>query len=303
MKRAAPFLAAAAAALLTLIPGFAGPEPASQPLWPGQAPDPNPVTGPEGETSTASSPKVAGRSVSRIGNISVPTLTVYAPAKPNGTAVVVCPGGGYKLLSMDLEGTELCQWLNSLGVTAILLKYRVPDSGPYPIHNAALDDAQRCLGLVRSHAADWHIDPSKVGIMGFSAGGHLAAALSTHWKSRIYPHVDAADDQSCRPDFAFVIYPGNIVDPANSFVMNPDVPVVKDNPPAFIIQAEDDRNHVDGAIAYALACSRAGVPVEFHLYPSGGHGFGIRVTDKAVTRWPDLAAKWLAARGLLPAAP
>ena len=175
-------------------------------LWPHGAPGAQPNPAPESNTTTAKDHMVADRPLYRVGNVSTPTLTLY-PAKTNATgpAVVVFPGGGYRILAIDLEGTEVCDWLNSINVTCVLLKYRVPDSGPYPKSAAALQDAQRALGIVRAHAAEWHIDPQRVGVPGFSAGGHLAAALSTHFDQRLYPAVDAADRLSCRPDFAVLI--------------------------------------------------------------------------------------------------
>lgn len=169
-------------------------------LWPHGAPDATTNPGPEVNTTTAQQPQIAGRPLIRLGNVSDPTLTLYAPKADNtGAAVVVFPGGGYQILAIDLEGTEVCDWLNSIGVNCILLKYRVPNSGPYPKSPQALEDAQRALGMVRQHASEWHLDPNRIGVLGFSAGGHLSAALSTHFDKRIYPAVDAADQLSCRP--------------------------------------------------------------------------------------------------------
>ena len=197
------------------------------PLWPGAAPDAQPVKGPEADTTTAKDNLVAGRTVVRLGNVSVPTLTLYRAAKPNGVAVVVFPGGGYNILAMDLEGTEVCDWLTGEGIACVLVKYRVPGTGPYPKSPAALEDAQRAVGMVREHAAEWGIDAKRVGVLGFSAGGHLAAAVSTHFDKRLYAPVDAADGLSCRPDFQVVIYPGYLADAAKEFAYTPDVPVTK----------------------------------------------------------------------------
>jgi dienelactone hydrolase len=172
-------------------------------------------------------------------------MTVYPPKGRNtGAAVVVFPGGGYWVLAMDLEGTEVCDWLTSRGITCVLLKYRVPGdrldprSGPYPDSPMALEDAQRTVGLVRHHAAEWKIDPQKIGVLGFSAGGHLVAAISTHFERRLYPAVDAADKESCRPDFAVALYPGHLWIDDDKFELNPDVPVTKQTPPTFLLQAE-----------------------------------------------------------------
>ena len=179
------------------------------PLWPGVAPGAVANQPGEADTIKAADYLVAGRPLALLGNVSTPTLTLYKPKGQNtGAAVVVFPGGGYHILAIDLEGTEVCDWLNSIGVNCVLLKYRVPDSGPYPKSKAALQDAQRALGLVRMHAAEWGIDPKRIGVLGFSAGGHLAAAISTHYDERLYDPIDAADKLSCRPDFAVVIYPG-----------------------------------------------------------------------------------------------
>src|SRR5437870_6943602 len=190
------------------------------PIWPGAVPDAQPVADPEYAT-TVMGDMVAGRPWVEVGNVSRPTMTVYSPkGKNTGVAVVVFPGGGYSVLAIDLEGTEVCDWLTSRGITCVLVKYRVPDSGPawhdncqcniHPKAPAALEDAQRTVGLVRFHAAEWHIDPHKIGVLGFSAGGHLSAAMSTHFEKRLYPPVDAADKESCRPDFAVAIYPGHL---------------------------------------------------------------------------------------------
>ncbi len=187
------------------------------PIWPGAAPDPQPVAGPESAETSGKDDLIAGRPVVAISNVTRPTMTVYSPTGKNtGAAVVVFPGGGYQILAIDLEGTEVCDWLTPRGITCVLLKYRVtavgpyPKSGPYPESPMALEDAQRTVGLVRLHAAEWHIDPHKIGVLGFSAGGHLSAAISTHFEKRLYPAVDAADKESCRPDFAVSIYPGHL---------------------------------------------------------------------------------------------
>lgn len=271
-------------------------------LWPDGAPGPRTATGPEHNTTTASDRQVAGRPVDRPGDVSVPTLSLFAaPQSDNsGAAVVVFPGGGYSELAIDLEGTEPCAWLNSIGVNCILLKYRVPHTGPYPKSAAALQDAQRAMGLVRQNAAAWHIDPNRIGVLGFSAGGHLAAALSTHDQQRLYPAVDAADRLSCRPDFDLLIYPGYLTVPDNSLAVNPDLPVTSAVAPTFLVQAEDDPVHVENAISYFLALKKAGVPAELHVYAQGGHGYGLRPTGLPITHWPVQAATWLHTIGILP---
>ena len=270
-------------------------------LWAGSAPGSSTAKGPEQNTTTSKDRQVAGRAVIRIGNVSQPTITLYpAPGAQNsGPAVVVFPGGSYRILAIDLEGTEVCDWLNSIGVNCVLLKYRVPESGPFPKSEAALQDAQRAIGVVRQHAAEWHIDPKRVGVLGFSAGGHLAAAVSTHYEQRLYPAVDAADQLSCRPDFAIILYPGYLANAEKNFEFSPDIPVTASTPPAFLVQAEDDSVHVENAVEYFMALKKAGVPAELHTYAQGGHGYGLRPTEKPVTRWPQLASRWLHTIGVL----
>ena len=299
------------------------------PIWPGEPPDAQPVAGPEEmKVSSDSNPKlhgggpvkdsmVAGRPWLEIANVSQPTMTVYSPKEKNeGVAVVVFPGGGYKILAIDLEGTEVADWLTSKGMTCVLLKYRVPFSGPfmdaergriYP-KPVALEDAQRTVGLVRFHAAEWHIDPHKIGVLGFSAGGHVAAGISTHFEQRLYPIVDAADKESCRPDFAAAIFPGHLwanedQDPSTirdeRFELRPDIHVTRQTPPTFLVQAEnDDVDPVNESLAYYIALKNAGVPVEMHLYAEGGHGFGLRPTKFPITRWPQLMETWLGTLGM-----
>jgi acetyl esterase/lipase len=230
----------------------------------------------------------------RIGNVSVPTLTLYpTKGKNTGAAVLVFPGGSYKILAIDLEGTEVCDWLNSAGITCVLVKYRVPDTGPYPKSDAALQDAQRAMGMVREHAADWHIDPNKVGVLGFSAGAHLAAAISNHFDKRLYEPVDAADQLSCRPDFAVVVYPGYLALADKDFAPNPEINPTEKTPPTFLVQAEDDSVHVENAVVYFLQLKKAKVPAELHIYAEGGHGYGLRRTALPVTTWPQTAEIWL----------
>ncbi|WP_180542143.1 alpha/beta hydrolase [Nevskia soli] len=268
------------------------------PIWPHGAPaghqDAQPDTKPEADTTTAKDNLIAGKPLIRLGHVTNPTLTIYPPKGNNsGAAVVVFPGGGYSILAMDLEGTEVCDWLTSSGITCAVLKYRVPGSGPFPKSAAALQDAQRAMGIVRMHAAEWQIDPHRVGVLGFSAGGHLAAAVSTHYDERLYPAIDAADQQSCRPDFAIVIYPGYLGTGDRKLTLNPDVPVTDKTPPTILVQAEDDPVGVENAVAYFLALKAVKVPAELHLYASGGHGYGLRRTELPVTAWPDVVSEWL----------
>jgi acetyl esterase/lipase len=264
------------------------------PLWPNGAPGAAPNPAPEVETTTAKDNLIAGKPLIRLGNVSSPTLTLYTPRSNNtGAAVVVFPGGGYHILAIDLEGTEVCDWLNSAGIACVLVKYRVPDSGPYPKSSAALQDSQRALGMVRAHAGEWHIDPRRIGVLGFSAGAHLAAALSTHFDRRLYDPMDAADGVSCRPDFAVIVYPGYLALAEKDFAPNPDIHVTDQTPPSFIVQAEDDPVHVENAVVYFLALKSAKVPAELHIYAGGGHGYGLRRTALPVTAWPLSVETWL----------
>lgn len=270
------------------------------PLWPIKVPSALPFTGSE-KVSTSDN-LVAGKHWLAATNVARPTMTVYAPKENNnGAAVLVFPGGGYRVLAMDLEGTEVCNWLNSKGITAVLLKYRVPNRGSYPKSPVALQDAQRALGLMRLHAKEWHIDPHKIGVLGFSAGGHLVAAISTHFERRIYPVVDIADKESCRPDFAVALYPGHLWIDRDKFELNPAVPVSSKTPPTFLIGAEDDKvDPVNHSLVYYRALVKSGVPVEMHLYPRGGHAFGLRPNKMPITKWPRLVETWLASMGVVP---
>jgi acetyl esterase/lipase len=278
-------------------------------IWLGAAPDAQPAAGPE--VTTTDDSLIAGKRVLTVSNVSRPTMTVYSPAANNtGAAVVVFPGGGYQNLAIDLEGTEVCDWLTSRGITCVLLKYRVPDSGPhwneqckcqvYPKFPLALEDAQRTLGLVRFHAAEWHIDPHKIGVLGFSAGGHLVAAMSTRFEKRLYRSVDAADKESCRPDFAVALYPGHLWIDRGKFELNPEIQVTSKTPPTFLIQAEDDPvDSVKNSLVYYIALKKAGASVEMHLYAHGGHAFGLRRTNLPITEWPELVEAWLGTIGMI----
>lgn len=265
-------------------------------LWPeGQMPGRVTATGTESDTSTAESNRVAGKSVIRLGNVAEPTLAVYLPKENNtGAAVLICPGGGYHILAMDLEGTEVAEWLNTLGVAGIVLKYRVPRGGT-DVPAEPLMDAQRALSLIRSRAAEWSIDPQRIGVLGFSAGGNLAARLSTSHARPAYPAIDGIDQASPLPDFSLLIYPAYLFDkdaPTDKLLTD-NLPIDEHTPPAFITMAQDDPVDSENALRYALALKRASRPVELHLYASGGHGYGLRPTEVPATRWTEPAAAWL----------
>ena len=270
-------------------------------LWPKGAPGEKGDIGAERDTTGANGALVAGRSVIRLGNVSVPTMTVYrAPkAKDTGAAVLVFPVGGYSILAMDLEGTEICEWLNSIGVTAILVKYRVPARAGRLRWAAPLEDAQRALGMVRKRAGELGIDAARIGVLGFSAGGHLAAAASTNFERRSYEAVDEADAVSSRPDFCVLIYPAYLTVKEEGDRVAPELKIAKDTPPTFLVQAEDDGVRVETSIFYYAALRKAGVPAEMHLYPIGGHGYGLRPSGKLVTTWPARAEEWMRSQGIL----
>jgi acetyl esterase/lipase len=276
-------------------------------IWPGAVP--NAQSAAEPEYMKKFDDMTGG--VFAVGNVSRPTMTVYSPqGKNTSAAVVVFPGGGYQILAIDLEGTEVCDWLTSKGITCVLLKYRVPNSGPHwherckcqitPKSPTALQDAQRTIVLVRLHAAEWHIDPHKIGVLGFSAGGDLVASISTTYQLRLYPAVDAADKESCRPDFAVALYPGHLSRAPNPLELHSHVHVTRQTPPTFIIQAEDDPvDSVNNSLVYYAALKKAGVATELHLYAQGGHGFGLRPTKFPITAWPQLVETWLRTIGMV----
>lgn len=271
-------------------------------IWPGAVPDAGkqPTNGPE---SVVTSETKDGQTWLAAVNVTQPTLTVYSPKGTNtAAAVVVFPGGGYECLAMDLEGTEICDWLNGMGITAVLLKYRVPvtKGPPYFESEAALQDAQRAISLVRSRAKEWEIDPGRIGVIGFSAGGHLVAATSTRFDKRSYTAVDAVDQANCRPDFAISLYPGHLLRHAGPLKLNPNITVTTNTPPTFLAHAEDDPvDSVLESVVYYIELKKAGVPTEMHLYAKGGHAFGLRHPEMPIGDWPKLAEKWMRAGGVM----
>jgi acetyl esterase/lipase len=270
-------------------------------LWPATPPGETNALPAEKDMTKPGEGLVAGQRVIRLGNVSKPTMTLFrAPQdKDTGAGVIVLPGGGYNILAWDLEGTEVCAWLNSIGVNAVLVKYRVPKRPGLDRHAPALQDAQRAFSLVRSRAGEFGIDPSRLGVLGFSAGGHLSAALSASAATRTYPAVDTADRISCRPDFSVLIYPAYLTLKEQGDKINPETAVTSNTPPAFIAMTQDDPVRVESALFYSVALKQAGVPFELHIYPKGGHGYGLRRNENPVTAWPDRATEWMRARGLL----
>ncbi len=277
------------------------------PLWPGTPPNPRAALGVEAVSYAvegAGGPRklLGGKPYVYVENVTRPTITIYAPSTSNtGAAVIVYPGGGFNILAMDIEGTEVCDWLTSNGITCVLLKYRVPCAhvGPYRDCPQAHQDAQRAMSIVRARAAEWMIDPHRIGVLGFSAGAHMAIMSSTRFDRRYAP-VDRADSVSSRPDFALVLYPGRMAYRHRNFVPNPDIRVTERTPPTFLVHAyDDDMNPVENSLLYAAALRKAGVPAEIHVYAKGGHAFGVRRTGMAAAGWPQLAETWLRGVGVI----
>ncbi|HEY3790122.1 MAG TPA: alpha/beta hydrolase, partial [Urbifossiella sp.] len=269
-------------------------EPAEIKLWPGKAPGETKDFGPEVVT-----PPKDANDVKRVTNVGEPTIAVFklAKAKANGCAVIVAPGGGYSILAIEHEGTQTCEWLNSLGVTAILLKYRVPKRAmQMPDNLAAIQDAQRAISFTRANAKEWGIDPNRVGMLGFSAGGNLTAWAALAEK-RMYEPVDDTDKISAKPNFAMLIYPAYLVDKEGN--LKPEYKTTKESPPMFFAHANDDPvTPLSSAMLYA-SLKKSGVPAELHIFASGGHGFGMKKSANPVSAWPQRAADWLKSRGYL----
>ncbi len=269
-------------------------------VWPGKPPSESGDIGQETVKESVSTNKYTSRNIT---DVTRPTLSVFHPkGKNNGVAIVVAPGGGYNVLAFDKEGTEVAEWAAARGMTGIVLKYRVPrrpdtPAGQPPLQ--PLQDAQRAMAIVRSHATEWGVDPKKIGFLGFSAGGHLTANLATHFDKRAYDPIDALDDVSCRPDFAAAIYPGGIVDKETN-QMRPELAVTADTPPMFFAHAGDDKLTAENSIQMYLLQKRLGLPAEVHVYATGGHGFGMRDTSQAGAAWPQAFARWLQAINILP---
>ncbi len=286
--------------LLSLVFLFPGAAAAIEPLvtldvWPGDAPGEKGDIGPEGLA-----PEKPQKPVDRIQNVSKPTITVFKPPadKDTGAAVLICPGGGYNILAYDLEGTDVAEWLSSIGVTGIVLKYRVPRRKDREKHDAPLQDAQRAMSLVRSRAAEWKIDPERIGILGFSAGGHLSATASTNSDRRNYEVIDAVDEFSCRPDFAVLVYPAYLLK-EKSDELAAEIRVSENTPPVFFAHADDDRHSSASSVGMYLALKKVGVSSELHIYASGGHGFGLRPSEHPCCTWPDRCTAWMKSQGLL----
>lgn len=267
-------------------------------LWPGKPPGDGPAV--------VADEKLNPNTKALTGTVAVPTLAVYRPAKDidTGAAIIVAPGGGFTQLSMGHEGEDVATWLQSIGITGIVLKYRIPNREGMPRYMAGFQDGQRAMSVVRSKAAEWNIDPKRIGMLGFSAGGQVAADVETNFDKRVYEPVDDMDKVDTRPDFVVLIYPGGIVK-RNSEVpaLTDDVKVTKDTPQTFIAIATDDRNGSENAVYMYLELKKAGVNAELHVYSEGGHGFGIRPGSAPHTSWPARVQDWLKARKIVGQAP
>ena len=266
-------------------------------VWPGRVPG---ETGQIGAEKTERKPGPAGKPIELITNVTKPTLTLYlAPTrKNNGAAVLICPGGAFAVLAWDLEGVEVARWLNSVGVNAIILKYRVPVRPNTPRYLPPLQDAQRAMSVVRDKAGQWGIDPHRIGILGFSAGGNLSAIASTNFDKRAYEATDEVDKVSCRPDFAVLVYPAWLVKDGTDELAQ-EVRVTEETPPMFLVHANDDPITSASSAAMYLALKHAGVSAELHIYASGGHGFGLRPTTQPCSTWPQRCEEWLRARVMI----
>jgi acetyl esterase/lipase len=278
-------------------------------IWPNGAPDMEGVSQPAERVKVTKAPDVvAGRPYTAAYDVTSPTMTVFPPkGKNTGASMVVFPGGGFQLLAMDLEGTEICDWMTAKGITCVLLKYRVPKSDHYwdkdchchitPKVPRALQDAQRTIRLVRARAKELNLDPNKIGVIGFSAGGYLVAQTSNIFEPTYKP-VDAVDKLSSRPDFAVALYPGHLC--RSGATLDPGIHVTKQTPPTFLLQAWDDPvDDICNSTVYARALDAVGVSAEVHLFAKGGHAFGLRGTEHPVAMWPSLVENWLKEIGIL----
>jgi acetyl esterase/lipase len=283
----------------TLCAGLVSAEPLVLDLWPGKPPGETKELPPEADQTKPDDKLIAGRRIIKLGNVSTPQIAIYKPtiARDTGAAVVICPGGGHHILAYDLEGTEVAEWLNSIGVTAIVLKYRVPFRNPDKRWLAAVQDGQRAMSLARHNAEKWRL--TRIGILGFSAGGELAGLVSLFPQERQYKTVDDMDKVSSRPDFAILIYAGNFVDKETG-KMRDYVKVTKDAPPMFFVHAFDDNVSPLNSLLLAAELKKVGVSAEVHVFAHGGHGYGLRHVDgQPVTDWPKPCEAWLGAMGFL----
>lgn len=269
-------------------------------LWPAKAPGEVKELPPEQDVNKPTDKLVGDRKIIKLTNVSTPQITVFEPPadKRTGCAIIICPGGGHHILAYDHEGTECAQFFAARGVTGIVLKYRVPFRNPDKRWEAAVQDAQRAISLVRSRAAEWQIDPQRIGILGFSAGGETAGLAAILHTERQYAAVDKIDEVSCRPDFAALIYAAGFENKKTPWTLQDHIKIDAHTPPMFLVHAQDDNVPVANAVLVFQELKKAKVPAELHIYTSGGHGYGMRNTGHAVNTWPDRCADWLVQQGL-----
>jgi acetyl esterase/lipase len=279
------------------LPSRGAGEPVTLKLWPKGAPEP---TGFTSEPEKTIPPK-DDKDVLRVTNVTEPTITIYKAEKPNGTAVIVAPGGGYHILAIEHEGTQVCEYLNTLGVTCALLKYRVPARSKDDPSKEPLQDAQRALGLMRHHAAEWGIKPDRVGFLGFSAGGHLTVMATLHANDRTYPTDPALDVEDATPNFSVPVYPAYLVTKEDTFNLKPEIKVTEKSPPMCLVHAGDDKGVTSssGSALLYLEYKKLNLPAELHIYAKGGHGFGMRKSGLPTADWLVRVGEWMGSMGWL----
>ncbi len=284
--RTLPFLAA-----LSLAVTAQAAEPITVKLWPGGAAE-------KPDFKIGQEETVKGKDqIARTSNVSDPSITVYKAEKPNGTAVLICPGGGYSILAIEHEGTQVADYLNTIGVTGIVLKYRVPRRDSEHPEAAPLQDAQRAMGIIRHHAAEWGIQPDRVGILGFSAGGNLCVFTSLHPNERTYKE-DPALDGDARPSFMIPVYPAYLVNNDKSdLTLKPSMVVTKDAPPACFVHADNDKISAAGDALLYMEYKKLDLPAELHIYAKGGHGFGMKPGDNPANTWYLRVGEWMKSMG------